>query len=192
MAHRAWLAGVALTVVAACAHAPARPTAPVAREDRATTIVRRWSRNEATAEEVDELVPRFMSLPAPVLAEALQALQAVGHPQHLDDAFTCRRDEGAGAPLECGIDTGGGLSGLSAQAGLGCWYVTGGVRCDAQVLSCRQIGTGTEGVRCDDHDVCFAPASGGVSVHSGRGVRVVRAERLPEIPHSLRCPSAER
>ncbi len=154
-----------------------------------TAIIRRWSRNEATAEEVGELIPQITCLPAPLLVEAMQALQTFGQPQHIDDAFTCRRDPGADAPLECDFSTTGGLSGLSAQAQLGCSYVTGGVRCDAQVLSCHQAGTGTDGVSCDDHDVCFAVEPGGVSVHGGRGVRHVRTERAPDIPYSLRCRS---
>lgn len=188
-ARRAWFAVVALAVGTACAHA--RVT--VAREDRATAIIRRWSRNEATAEEVQEMTNRLMSLPAPLLIEALQALQTVGQPRRIDDAFRCRHDASADAPLECGINTGGDqLFHGNIQAGLDCWYITGGDRCGAAILSCREVGTGTEGARCDGQDVCFAPESGGVSVRSVRGVRFIRTENPPDIPYWLRCPSARR
>lgn len=182
---RAWLAVGALMGGSACAHTHA--SVPVAPEDRATAIVRRWSRNEATAEEVQELAGQFMRLPTPLLVEAMHAAETVGQPRRVDNAFRCRPDASADAPLECAINTGGDQFHGNVQAGLDCWYVTGGDRCEAAILSCREAGTGTEGASCDGRDVCFAAESGGVSVRSVRGVRLLRTENLPDIPYSLRC-----
>ncbi len=184
-ARRAWFAVVALVVGTGCDHAHDRVA--LAPEDRATAIVRRWSRNEATAEEVEELASPFIRLPAPLLVEAMHALETVGQPRRVDNAFTCRQDSSADSPLECTIDTSGDQGHVNYQAGLACWYVTGGVRCDAAILSCRQVHTGTEEASCDGRDVCFAAESGGVSVRSARGVRLVRSEIRPDIPHLLRC-----
>lgn len=187
-ARRAWFAVAALVVGTACAHA----RVAVTRDDRATAIIRRWSRDEATAEEIQELASQFMNLPAPLLVEALRAAETVGQPRRVDAAFRCRHDASADAPLECGINTGGDQFHGNVQAGLDCWYVIGGDRCGAAILSCREVGTGTEGARCDGQDVCFAPESGGVNVRSVRGVRFIRTENLPDIPYWLRCPSARR
>lgn len=77
----------------------------------------------------------------------------------------------------------------NVQAGLVCWYVVEGNRCEATVSSCREAGTGTEGASCDGGNVCFAAEVGGVRVQSVRGVRFVRAEGLPDIPSPLRCAS---
>lgn len=99
-------------------------TVDTTRPRRSTTIVRRWSRSEATAEEVEELVRGFTSLPAPLMAETPRAPRTVRQPRPLDDAFPCRRDGGAGGPLECGINIGVGLGGVSARVGPVCEYVT--------------------------------------------------------------------
>lgn len=171
-----------------CAHADTRIIA--VREDRDAAIVRRWSRNEATAEEVQQVLRRFESLPDEPKSEALQALMTVGQPRHVDAAFFCSGDAGSPAPLQCAHNTGGDQLGQQIQFGFDCWYVANGNRCSAAILSCIRLGSGDDGIVCDDHEVCFTAEPDGLSIRSAQGVRLVRAENLPAIPESFRCRSS--